>query len=943
MKVSGSTSSLMQGVSQQIAQERAPGQHTEQINMLPDPVQGLSRRHGTLMQAEARLLPDTDTGPAHITAMIADTENYRTFQYSNAGHDYVVLYRAAAQVAGSPFPVVQVYDRTTNQFLPLVRNTVDAQLDLLVSGGVSALTAIGKYVFMAGYTTPSTASTYNAWADATNKNDAVVWIRGGTYSRLYSVDATRSDGTQFHFEYKTPTSAYPGTLDTSSVPVYAADPAGGTQADTEAAYIVPVGGLGQFVLGWAAWNPTGMTVKKGTTTLTNVSPATPTTTGQYAWAAGSDHITFAAAMIGELDVTCLYTHTKTITNPNYSKSVGDLTNAFNTAVTNWIGTASDAIQPTAIAESLRLAAVAAGLTTATRQAGTVIFDNVIALAVSDGGDGTLIRGVANEVTSINEVSDIHKIGKIVKVRAARSAESFYLTAVSKSAGITSGYTEVTWVEGAGVKYTITGGLLYLTVQGGTAYIGSSAALMNAIVPGLTTAPGFVPSSVGDADSSPLPYFIGRQITYLGVFQDRLLVGAGAVVRASRTADYLNFFRTSVLTVPQDDSLEMLSQGSDDDTLRYSIIYDRDLVVFADKRQYAISGRVALTPTNANLQVMSSHANAAQLPPLAIGGRIFYGQQGESAGSVFEVQPGLVAESPESFVISSQIDTYMAGRIIELSNNSKPTHLFARATGDRSSLFAYTYLDKAQAGRVQDAWHKQSFDAALGTIVGMASTKDGLLVFFLREQTNHAGALHSYIVCDLMALTPGLATRPYLDSMRPLSAVLANTGPVHATSGAPWFVAFDTSSEWRFLGTSLDDQATLIAEFPAATGPWVGANQASLFVPTNPFIRDRDNKVITSGRLTVASVDVTTANSSGFWTDITSKSRERTDTLEYNARIVGSPDNIVGREVVTSYTQKVSIALETRDYTLTLRGRTWLPFTITALEWTGQWFNRTQRL
>jgi hypothetical protein len=91
------------------------------------------------------------------------------------------------------------------------------------------------------------------------------------------------------------------------------------------------------------------------------------------------------------------------------------------------------------------------------------------------------------------------------------------------------------------------------------------------------------------------------------------------------------------------------------------------------------------------------------------------------------------------------------------------------------------------------------------------------------------------------------------------------------------------------------------------------------------------------------VDVTTANSSGFWTDITSKSREHTDTLEYNARIVGSPDNIVGREVVTSYTQKVSIALETRDYTLTLRGRTWLPFTITALEWTGQWFNRTQRL
>lgn len=936
MKVSGSTSSLMQGVSQQTAQERGPGQHTEQVNMLPDPVQGLSRRHGTAFQSELQLTNSVAT----FAAMVADTANYRSYEYSNAGHDYVVLYRSAAVAAGSTLPVVQVYDRTTSTFLPLQRPVTDTQLDLLASGGISALTAIGKYVFMAGYTTPSTATTLNAWADTTNKNDAVVWVRGGTYGRLYAVDVTKTDGTQVHFEYTTPTSSYPGTLDTSTVPVYAADPAGGTQSDTEAAYITDGTGHGVTTLGWAAWSPTSLSVKKGATTLTNVSPSAPAA-GQYAWAAGAPTVTFPSAYIGALDVTLTYTHTKTVSNPNYAKTVGDISNAFNTAVTNWIGTASDAIQPNAIAESLRVAAVAAGLTTATRQASTLIFDNVIAVSTSDGGDGSLMIGVANEVTSITGVSDIHKIGKIVKVRAARSAESFYLTAVSKSAGITSGYTEVTWVEGAGVKYTITGGLLYLTVSAGTAYIGSSATLMDAMIGGLNC-PDYVASTVGDADSSPLPYFIGRQITYLGVFQDRLLVGAGAVLRASRTGDYLNFFRTSVLTVPADDSLEMLSQGSDDDTLRYSIIYDRDLVVFADKRQYAISGRAALTPTNANFAVMSSHANAAQLPPLAVGGRVFYGQQGETAGSVFEVQPGLVAESPESFIVSSQIDTYMAGRIIELSNNSKPTHLFARVDGERSSIFTYTYLDKAQSGRVQDAWHKQTFHGDLGPIVGMAATPDGLLLFYLRLQTNHAGAQHAYFVCDLMTLTTGLARTPYLDSQRTLTAVLGNAGGVHSTTAGDWFVAFDGTSEWQFVGTALSDQATLIAEFPSATGPRVGINQDAYFVPTNPFVRDKDNKVITSGRLTVSEISVNLAKSSGFVTVLDSISRETTDTQEFSARIVGSEDDLVGRETVTTQTQTVPIALETRDYVLKLEARTWLPFTLTSLEWTGQWFNRTQR-
>jgi hypothetical protein len=482
MKASGSIASLLQGVSQQVPQDRGQGQHTEQINMLPDPVEGLARRHGTTLVAEFAM----SNSVADYDAMVADTANYRTFSYSNAGHDYVVFYRAAAIAAGSTMPVVQVYDRTTATWLPLSRNVTDAQLDLLQSGGISAITAIGKYVFMSGYTTPSTQTTTSLWDVTPNKNNSVVWIRGGAYKRTYKVIATRTDGTQFTFQTTTPTSSYPGTLDTTGVPLYAADPAGGTTTDTEAAYISTTAGVTTATLGWAAWNPTSLSVKNGATTMTNVSPSAPTGTTQYAWAAGASKVTFDPAMVGNLAVTMTYTHTKTITNPNYSKVVTDITNAFNTAVTNWIGSSADAIVPSAIATALCAAAVAAGLTTATVQASTVIFDNVIALTVTDGGDGTLIRGVAQEVTSIDKVSDIHLVGKVIRVRAATSAESFYLKAVSNNTAVTSGYTTVTWVEGAALSYQINSGLVYLMVQGGTAYIASSAALLDTLVPGNAT-------------------------------------------------------------------------------------------------------------------------------------------------------------------------------------------------------------------------------------------------------------------------------------------------------------------------------------------------------------------------------------------------------------------------------------------------------------------------
>lgn len=939
MKASGSSASLMQGVSQQVPQGRGPGQHSEQVNMIPDPVQGLARRHGSRLVSELQ----TSLSPANLAAFVADTENWRTFEYSNAGHDYVLLVRSAARNAGATtLPPVLVYDRTVGAFLPSVRNAVDPQLDLLESGGVSGIAAIGKYVFMAGYSTAATASSVDLLNTGTNPNDSVVWVRGGAYARTFTVTATRTDGTQFTFSTTTPTSSYPGTLDTSGVPVYAADPAGGAIADTESAYItLSPGPVYRAELSWFAWSPTGLTAKKGGVAMTNTYPAAPTTTSQFSWNTGDRYAVFSSGNLGALDVSITYTHTKTVPNPNYAKSVTDMTNAFNTAVTNWIGTAASAIQPAAIAEQLRLAAVAAGLSTATRQASTVIFDNVKALVCNDGGDGTLIRGVANEVTAADEVSTIHKIGKVVKVRAKDAAEAYYLRAESKSSGITTGYTEVSWVEGAGTQHTITNALCYLTVVAGVPYIASSAALLTAIAGG--THPSYSPSTVGDANSSPLPFFVDKQITYLGVFQDRLLIGAGAVLRASKIGDYLNFFRSSVLTAPADDPLEMLSQGSEDDTLRYSTIYDRDLVVFGDKRQYAISGRVALTPTSANMQVMSAHANAAQLPPLAVGGVIFYGQLGEKASSVHQIQPGQVAESPESFIQSSQIDTYLAGNIIELANHAKPTHLFARTSAARNSIFCFTYLDKAQQGRVQDAWHRFDYDPALGTIIGMSRTPAGLLIYYMRVAADFGGVQRVYLVADLQPLTASLSLNPYLDSQRPLSVVNANTGSVHSLSSGPYRVAFDSTSEWKFVGSDLSDQASLLAEFPAATGPQVGADMATAFVPTNPYMRDRNDKAVTSGNLTVTAIRVSIAKSSGFWADVEALTREETESYEYNARIVGSPDDIAGRETVTDLVQSQPIALETRDYRLTLRARTWLPLTITTLEWVGQWFNNTKRV
>jgi hypothetical protein len=940
-------------VSQQFPQARRPGQHTEQVNFISDPIEGLTRRHGSKFVAEKPL------GAMTLDPVIADTANWRHFAYNNAGKDYVVLHRTAARSPSCTLPPVMVYNRTDNVFLDYVRPVTDAVLDLLESGGVSAITAIGKYAFMAGNTVVPAAVSTDMWGNIDNQKRAVVWIRGGAYARTFKVAATKTDNTVVNFEYTTPRSSYPTLLDTSDIPAYMVDPAGGTQTNDEGAVID--GGVYTLLLG--DWSPTALTAKKGTTAMTNVSPAAPTTSTQFAWAAGASTVTFHSSNEAALDVSVKYTSTKVAVNPVYASMVSDRTSDYNTAVTEWIGQAAEAVQPQNIAEKLKVAAVAAGLTTAIRVDSSVCFDNVKTLVVQDGGDGSLIRGADNEVPSITEVTSVHFVGKIVKVRPADAQDSFYLKAIPKDPAATTGFVEVSWVEGPGIEHNITSALVYGTVSGANFYVASTATLLTSILPG--THPEFNKSTVGDADSSPLPYFIGRKITYLGVFQDRIMVGSGGVIRASRVGDYLNFFRTSVLTAPADDPLEMLSQGSEDDELRHGVLYDRDLVIFGRKRQYAISGRTSLTPSAANMAVMSSHEGAGDLPPLAVGGLIFYGKQGENNCSVLEVRPGAVAESPESYPISTQVNTYFVGNAIEIATLAKPSTLFLRTKGTRNGLYVFSYLDFPD-GRKMDSWSRWEFPAVCGSVVGIAPTPDGMLVFSVRS-------IHSqlWIVADLCPINTGLAPYPYLDSIRPWATVAANTGSVRDQDQPGWYGAFNSESIRFLIGSDLyhvnhpyeDGGDSLLEEFPTEPGLMVGAENDALFIPTNPFVKDTKGNAITTGRFTITKMLLTFTKSSGFEGESTSKqvsvvtqhditnvvssiSETLTPTSDdsiFNGFVFGDPNAEIGRVPVTDGQQSIPIGRETREYDLVIRARTWLPLTVTALEYVGQFFNRSRRL
>lgn len=871
-KVSGSYPSVILGVSQQVPQDRRPGQHFDQVNMISDPVRGLCRRPGSINMDEFPLT----TPVTNVAAVANDTSQYRTFDFTVGQEEYAMMYRTLPRGVSNVAPFF-VFNKTTGAFIP--SNISDPTGNLMATmamSGISAAVNIGRFVFMAANGFVVQGDTTPRWSAFDNASRGVVWIRGGSFSRTYRLQiAATVDGAPFTFEaeYSTPSASYPGILDTSDIP------------------------------------------------------------------AGDD----------------------------YQRLVNDRTNAYNTAVNQWIGTSAAAIQPAAIAQGLidnLNANYPAQYGAFWRLGSTIVIgfntipggSTILDIMVNDGGDGTLMKGVGQTVASVDDLPPVHHHGKVVRIQPRDSSkEVFYMEAIGKNP--LAGHGEVTWREGIGEDFMPAQSevLIYATVHNGTFYVAPSGPHLAAATG--TPVPSYVPRKVGDGVGAPFPTFIGRAINYLGLFQDRLVVGSGAVLFFSRPGDYLNWFRKSVLTVVDSDPVEIYALGSEDDVITASVTFDRNLMLFGRKNQYVINGKQPLTPSTASAVAVSAYEEAVNAYPIASGNYGFYAKKHGGATTLHQVQTGLVVDAPESTEISRQLDTYLEGSPIQIAAMTSPNNIFLR-TSNRYAVYVYTYMDnEAQGQRLFDSWSKWSWDPVLGHCIGMSVYNQELMVFTLRRRQNDAGSSEQWFVAaDSFSLDTRDTSRPFLDSARlwtqvsvPGLARWLNPDALSVGQRESLFSAYGDTipspSRALMAGSKLDYTAELMAQYPTvpANTLWVGAGFPAYVEPTNPYPRDSNDRAIVNGRLTLVKYNVSVTNTGGMEALVASFGKEYERARLFNGRIVGRDTNLVGRVPIVSEAVSVPVGRETREFKYRLAAVSWLPLTITAIEWTGQHFYNQRRM
>ncbi len=344
------------------------------------------------------------------------------------------------------------------------------------------------------------------------------------------------------------------------------------------------------------------------------------------------------------------------------------TYAYNSA-----GTAAFTTPVNSTSGTLDIGAVVSGLTTSLDglpNFKAVSVGSVIRVTRVDGRDfnvsvrgGTtnkamnVIKGLASDVSELpNQCFDNY----LVKVTNTDDAEAddYYVRFESESPGIPGSGS---WVEtvAPGIKTTINSSTMphALIRQANGSFKLDALDTSSAFG-------GWAQREVGDEKTNPEPTFVGRGISNMFFFANRLGFLSEDAVIMSQPGDYFNFFSGSALAVSDADPIDLTASSTIPAILKGVVGTPKGLVLFAERSQFLLaSNEIAFSSSTVKMTEISNYFYRSKVLPLNSGVSISFISESLTYSKVMEMAVDSVENRPQVADITRIIPEYLPPDLI----------------------------------------------------------------------------------------------------------------------------------------------------------------------------------------------------------------------------------------------------------------------------------------
>lgn len=585
-------------------------------------------------------------------------------------------------------------------------------------------------------------------------------------------------------------------------------------------------------------------------------------------------------------------------------------------------------------------------------------DEAIPLYADDGYYNTRLKMTDRFVSDSNVLPAVGIEGHVVEVGSTSNSSGNYFLRfqhtqsanadgeVSLSSNLlrpgvwvetSRSYANTGYSEGGQLVESSMPALMYL--YDGTAYVGTGAWIAAQI----QSDTGFVVNALswgsriaGDDSSAADPAILGSRIVWMGILQDRLVLMSENGVTMSRTSDYMNLYRASVIDDLATDPINFVSTFDSTDTLIGAAFLDKSLVVVGTKSHYSISGRVALTPTNANLLKTASFESSPNTHPVSFGNQVYFASASAKNSDILAIQPSDVTDSTYAYSVSSHVDGFLPGDFVALRASTKVDILFALSAS--GTLYCYRTLFN-QSDRILSAWFEFTFEAGVKlSAIALSNTRIRMLFSAVRDNELHT--VVGELDLDRIGYT-GTAGHRYLDfwtEEHPQNIASTNYFSVLGEDIAENGLTVDTETNLVALSPEGEEDADSLD--PAVTY-MTGVRYTYVYEPTMPLPKDNEGRVMGIGKLVVTQMQLNYTVASNF--SVTVKDRFREHTLDHAVRQVDAPDSFTDQDYIREGYFMFPVGSSELGCRVSVYGNNHYPLVLSSIDWKGQFYKRGMQM
>jgi hypothetical protein len=464
-----------------------------------------------------------------------------------------------------------------------------------------------------------------------------------------------------------------------------------------------------------------------------------------------------------------------------------------------------------------------------------------------------------------------------------------------------------------------------------------------------------PRRVGDEDSAPEPTFVGRKISDMFFYKNRLGFLSDENVSMSAAGEFFEFFPRTVTTVVDSDPVDVAASHVKVSILRHAVPFNERLLLFSDQTQFVLESDSILASEPPDVQVLTEFESSLRAKPVGAGRVVFFATQKGSYAGIREYYVMPDTDIEDAADITAHVPHYVPSNIFKLAVSSNEDILFVLSEDQRNRLYVYKYFWSGTE-KLQSSW----------SFFELSESATILNVDFIDTDAYLVVEYPDGVYLERMAIEPGktdegAAFEFLLDRKLDQTKVIGttyNTTSNTTTFTLPYQIYGEAQVVTSYgqpgsyapgvvLQTVSQAGNTITVRGDHRTTPvFIGIKYEMRYRFSMAVLKEEaqggGQATIGEGRLQIRYWSVLYDETGFFTAEVTPLARD-TNIYTFTGRIIGSPNASIGDVPLESGTFRFPVLSRNDRVSIELANDTFLPCRFQSAEWEALFTLRSRRL